>query len=483
MQNNLIEQIASLQNNSKLSDIKFIVNEKAFYGHKVLFGLTSLVLLEKFEKEPNLKQIDIENINEIEFQEIMNYVYQRKVEINFRNIKSLLNFAKVYQIEDLLLSCLEFLEKNIANQNCFIIFDISIKFQLDDLKEKTSKVIHESKDCFKQEHVLDSFDDETLAQISLIRNDLTEIYFFRRIIEWGNYKIENENHENQENQPNIDLKNKIVPLLNSLNFSNLSESDLQEIWDSQVFSGEQLVQLIPDGVHEEFKNKIKQTNNLTGIWKGEMNTQNGKLGFIGVLFQKENQIDGVIQFNIGGHAGKITGTINNLDLDLIYKQEDPRIGYWAELKGTRSFNGKEIIGKGDHGENEKKRKKSVTWKITRDFLEDIISDEVNSISGIWNGTVQGKSKKNSFYIFLIQFVDKLRGIVVFEDFNSGIIEGTIEENKFVFVYKNHDKIKGYWAKIFAIIDEQNLILNGQGPHGNHNKTRKDFLTWEMKKEK
>lgn len=131
-------------NQKHLSDFKFLLNGKTFFAHKIILCCRSDYFKELFEKEETLDFMEITNISESTFYEILEWIYcgtipstlnsNNPLLISFESIFELLQLAEKFQLQFLIQFIQRFLIQNgeriqkLSNENLVKIFPFILEY-------------------------------------------------------------------------------------------------------------------------------------------------------------------------------------------------------------------------------------------------------------------------------------------------------------------------------------------------------------------
>lgn len=141
LKNEIIE-LKNVIRNEKFKDFVIVVGHKEFKVHKLLLTIHSPVLAEMIENNIDAECLNLVDISEEIFQEILNFIYTdelpKSANVDFMH---LLAAAGRIKIEKLKTFAVEKLIPKINDENAFEILNLSIKYECKDLQRKAFEVI------------------------------------------------------------------------------------------------------------------------------------------------------------------------------------------------------------------------------------------------------------------------------------------------------------------------------------------------------
>ncbi|KAJ5072795.1 hypothetical protein M0811_09241 [Anaeramoeba ignava] len=140
----LINSIYSLRNSSNSFQNFTILTGKnliKIYSHKLILSCRSSYFYQIFKQNPSLNEISFPEINETIMNLILDYIYKGEIDFNERNVFKIWNISQKFELNDLSNSIQTYLESNIQLSNVFKIFRKS---------KSNSKLNHQSFDFIIQ---------------------------------------------------------------------------------------------------------------------------------------------------------------------------------------------------------------------------------------------------------------------------------------------------------------------------------------------
>ena len=142
----LPDDIVAMLETRKFCDVKLMVNCKEFHAHKFMLAARSSVFAAMFEREmaeKNNSTIEIINIDNEVFEEVLRYIYTGKIlSLTIEMAIELLVVAKKYDLNGLIIICEVFIDKNITMDNVADVLIVADKHCSRLLKVQAVKFIN-----------------------------------------------------------------------------------------------------------------------------------------------------------------------------------------------------------------------------------------------------------------------------------------------------------------------------------------------------
>lgn len=256
---NLYDRVSHLLESYEWSDCTFSVSGKCFKAHKLLLGISSPVFKAMFygplSTDKDVVVCDIEpNI----FQEVINYIYTDKIDLqSVEQAFELLYASKKYMLEYLAERCKIYIENNISVDNVMVVLNYADYVQEKQLFDQGLALL-----CAHSEFLvrssLDSFSLSTLkALLECGQVNIVEKNLIKAVFKWTHhYCIKNDIKPIKENKRQLLIDN---GLLQKLRFLALEPYQLDDILAQDNL-------LLPD----EVKFIKDNTDNKTQDSKSEM---------------------------------------------------------------------------------------------------------------------------------------------------------------------------------------------------------------------
>ncbi|XP_057800870.1 ARM REPEAT PROTEIN INTERACTING WITH ABF2-like [Salvia miltiorrhiza] len=136
-------------NDSRLSDVTFLVEGKQFYAHRICLLASSDAFRAMFDggyRERDAKDIEIPNIRWDVFELMMRYIYTGSVEVNLDIAQDLLRAADQYLLEGLKRLCEYTIAQDISVENVSLMYELSEAFNATSLRHACILFILENYD-------------------------------------------------------------------------------------------------------------------------------------------------------------------------------------------------------------------------------------------------------------------------------------------------------------------------------------------------
>lgn len=137
----------TMMKDKQFCDVVLNVNGREFEAHKIILASRSPVFNAMFTskmKENSKNIVDIEDISEDVFEELLSYIYTGEVNKLNHLAGELIFAADKYQIEDLKIICEHKLITMISIQNCIHLLQVSDAHSLYQLEQKLIPFIKEN---------------------------------------------------------------------------------------------------------------------------------------------------------------------------------------------------------------------------------------------------------------------------------------------------------------------------------------------------
>lgn len=223
--------LGDLVGNPKSSDMEFfIINENVTIpGHRNIVGCQS-EMLSKFiygtDVWPPTNPLKVNGISSKAFLELLKFIYTKTINLTKINALEIMGIAHYFELNELHLLCVNFLNKHIDQENVCLVFEKF--FLINKNSDLSKKCIH-----FIQQHTLMfacNFDlfkinvDALKYILNLDELNISEMQLFSTMVEWATHVCEQNNlPKSKENKRNV-----IEDLLCLIRFPTMSENDFLE---------------------------------------------------------------------------------------------------------------------------------------------------------------------------------------------------------------------------------------------------------------
>ncbi|KAG5669347.1 hypothetical protein PVAND_017235 [Polypedilum vanderplanki] len=123
-------------------DFTINVGESSFKIHKVLFAAKSQTLSEIFKNNPEVQELNLNDISEVAFKAMYDFIYGEELAKDANHIEVFAAAAR-FKIDDLKENAGKFLLDNINENNAYNVLVLSNKFNHEELRKKAFKVIQD----------------------------------------------------------------------------------------------------------------------------------------------------------------------------------------------------------------------------------------------------------------------------------------------------------------------------------------------------
>ena len=129
----------------ELCDITLKVNRKEIRAHRVVLAACSpyfRAMLTTGFLESNLGTITLQDCEENAFEELVEFLYTCKLNLNESNVEHVLAVAALFQLQLVVQNCADFLGKLIRVENCLGIQSLAMQYSLSNLESKVTSFIN-----------------------------------------------------------------------------------------------------------------------------------------------------------------------------------------------------------------------------------------------------------------------------------------------------------------------------------------------------
>ncbi|XP_066923791.1 kelch-like protein 3 [Clytia hemisphaerica] len=167
VQAELIEKLHSFQTQGFNCDVLMRVGGVDFKAHKIVLAASSPYFATLFRKMNSIRtdRLILEGLQPQSVAAMLGYFYLAKLTIDEEDVEELLDAAHYFQTNEVIKLCTDHLEFQLGLKNCFQIFSIADRHQIDRLKLKSFRYICWNFKSIVKEESFFSIDGELLIQI------------------------------------------------------------------------------------------------------------------------------------------------------------------------------------------------------------------------------------------------------------------------------------------------------------------------------
>ena len=184
------ERTRHMFNNSDMSDISFTCegSGKAFYAHKYVLGISSVVFHAMFYGDMAEKSsvLHLGDIDEKSLEELLRFLYTDECYLTTNNVVSVMYLSKKYLIATLTEKCTNFLQKCMDPENAVIILEHAVWFDERELEQKCWRVIEWRTSEVTSSECFNNISQRTITSL-LKRNNLNipEVELLQAVLQWS----------------------------------------------------------------------------------------------------------------------------------------------------------------------------------------------------------------------------------------------------------------------------------------------------------
>lgn len=131
------ERLVAFYKSQKFADCTFKLNGAEVKAHKLILACSSPVFEKMFFGDMASNEIVISDINEEEFNQVLEFIYTEIISItSIVNAWSLFYVANKYLLDDLIKVCLQYIQKNLTMNTLVLSYEYAEMYGLRDIKKK-----------------------------------------------------------------------------------------------------------------------------------------------------------------------------------------------------------------------------------------------------------------------------------------------------------------------------------------------------------
>lgn len=186
----LATSVKKLYLNRKTADISFIFNVNGIReqvpAHRAIMAVNSDAFDAMFYGElSESNSVEIVDASIDGFKEFLRFFYMDKVKLTMQNIADVVKLSKKYLLESAPMICEQFLMDSLSIENVCFSYELALRFDLDDLKEKCGKMISLNTNAVLQSIGFKECDKSVLNEILAFETlSCTETDLFHSCMDW-----------------------------------------------------------------------------------------------------------------------------------------------------------------------------------------------------------------------------------------------------------------------------------------------------------
>ena len=140
----VLQGLADLRDRKLLCDVHLVAEDESFPAHRVVLAAASPYFQAMFTggfKENGLDVVSMEEINAEGLNCVLDAIYASKIALNEEIIENVLSVANLFQLNDIIDACENFLGSNITENNCVLFLSICEKYGIQNVLKKINDYI------------------------------------------------------------------------------------------------------------------------------------------------------------------------------------------------------------------------------------------------------------------------------------------------------------------------------------------------------
>lgn len=133
----VLSSFNNMRKSGELCDITLVVNNKEFHCHRALLCANSQYFRAMFSgtmSECHQKKVVLYDMSDAAMEHIINFFYTSSVSITMENVVHILPAARMFQVDEIVDACCEFMRRNISIGNCLGIASFADLHSCNELK-------------------------------------------------------------------------------------------------------------------------------------------------------------------------------------------------------------------------------------------------------------------------------------------------------------------------------------------------------------
>ena len=140
----VLQGLADMRDRKLLCDVHLVAEDESFPAHRVVLAAASPYFQAMFTggfKENGLDVVTMEEINAEGLNCVLDAIYASKITLNEETIENVLSVANLFQLNDIIDACENFLGSNISENNCVLFLSICEKYGIQNVLKKINDFI------------------------------------------------------------------------------------------------------------------------------------------------------------------------------------------------------------------------------------------------------------------------------------------------------------------------------------------------------
>ncbi len=265
----VLEGLAKQQKEGFLCDVRLEAEGQYVPAHRNILVATSQYFESMFSgafQESKLHTVPIKGVTYPGLHTVVKCIYSTEIDITDDNIGDIFPVVHLFQMDDVITECLDWMRENVSKENCFTILRLVEKYNLEDVEDALHGVILHDFTYVSSQPQFKELTHEVFCRFlasDLLRANAGEFEVFQLAKQWINYK-------------EIRNQDTVWDIMKNIRFALLPLQDI-----SDMIRGEPLV-IENENCRHDAAEAIQYHSNLytQPLYDGEINRPRGKSGIL-----------------------------------------------------------------------------------------------------------------------------------------------------------------------------------------------------------